>query len=79
MKIFSSLRRFAFPTQKEINISEAKTLVLSLVKRFSIEEQTEIIIQAKQELVKYRTTEIEDTIKHLERLKSDLEVLKKPC
>ena len=79
MKIFSSLRKFAFPTQQEMNISEAKKLVLSLVNRFSIEEQTEIIIQAKEELVKYRTTEIEDTIKHLERLKSDLEVLKKPC
>lgn len=79
MKIFGSLRRFAFPTQQEINISEAKKLVLSLVNRFSIEEQTEIILQAKQEIMTHRTNEIEDTIKQLERLKSDLEVLKKPC
>ena len=72
-----SISKAMFPTKQEINISEAKKLVKSLMSRFSIKEQSEIALQIRIELIEERRQEIIDTEKYLNRLKDDLSLLEK--
>ena len=64
-----------FPTDEEYNLSEAKKLIESLMKKFSIQEQSEMVHQMHRELISKRKSQIEDTEKELSSLKTDLEKL----
>lgn len=71
-----AVKEFLFPTPEQVNVTEAQKLLITLLKRYSIEEQSNIVHQLKQELIQHREEEIANAEKHLERLKSNLSSLK---
>lgn len=76
-KILVKARKVILPTKEEMNISEAKKLVKSLMSRFSIEEQSQIALQIREELIVERESQVKDAEAYTQRLKDDLSTLKK--
>lgn len=69
------IRKIFFPTKKELNLSEAKKLVKSLMAKHTIEEQSSIASMIIPELIIERKTEIEKYQTKITRLEKDLEFL----
>jgi len=63
------------PPIEKIQTDEAKKLLDSIIYRFSIEEQSQIVFKLKEELIHHRRQEILDTDTHLCRLKENLLLL----
>lgn len=77
MSIKSFFKELLNPTQEEISINEAKDLISKLMNRFSIEEQSSILLEVKEEIIAERKNQIQDVEKLVERLKADLEKVEK--
>lgn len=71
-----NVRSLIFPSKEEYNFTEAKKLVDSLMSKFEIEEQTEMLYQTHIELLEKRRVQIIEADKQAERLKLDYDRLK---
>lgn len=77
MSLKKILKDILNPSPEEININEAKKLVSKLMNNYSIEEQSSILLEAREELIAERKNQIKDAEKLVERLKADLDKIEK--
>lgn len=74
-RVYNDIRRAIKPTKEEVIASESKQLVSVISSRFSIEEQSQIILSMKQDLILQRENEIKDARDYVERLENDYKKL----
>lgn len=68
-------RKKLIPTDREMAHAQGREFVASLMSKFSIEEQSEVILEVRNVLIGKRIDEIRETEEFLAILKKDLKLL----